>query len=198
MKKLLLIMTISMVLTLLCSSFAMATTKLMFSYDMAGDYRSYNGDDWFDNDAVHYDVDPGYSIGYEYTSNMRRVELGFGLETQLNRSITQFKNSEFGFTPVYGVVYVNFTNEGDMIPFFVGRLGVNMLHYGNDSYKNDIFSSDSILKGGLYYALGFGFNSEHNMGAILYSSNYGYVNSDSANRDSATYSKFSLVYGIKF
>lgn len=83
MNKNFLILVISLLLTLSCSSVALATNKIMISYDMGGEYEKTHG---FFHQHMHThtpnDVDPGFSIGYEYTHKIRRVEFGCGLETQ--------------------------------------------------------------------------------------------------------------------
>ncbi len=207
MKKFFLVLTISWLLTLVGSSLVLATNKITISYDMAGEYGMYH--DFFHQHKHKHtpnDVDPGFAIGYECTHKVRRVEFGGGLETQLNRSLSQNKDSEFRFTQLYGVIYVNFKNEGNILPFFVGRLGYNT-HTGNDVFKNEVYGSDPELGNGIYYAVGFGLHSEHNMLAILYSINHSNhtmnttIESDGSTKTSphdANYEKISLVYGLKF
>lgn len=199
MKKFLLVMSISLVLTLIFSSLTMATNKIMLSYDMEGKYQSTDSDWWDDNDTITLDTKSGFTIGYEYTHKVRIIEYGFGFETQLKRSLTDFKDAEFKFSPMYGVIYVHFINEGDSLPFFVGRLGFNM-HTGNDSYKDDVYGLETELGNGMYGAVGFGVNTERNMAAILYSVNSGTrtSNSDPNYERNIFYSKLSLVYGYKF
>lgn len=206
MKKFLLVLAISLVLTLIFSSLALATNKITISYDAEGKYHKVH-DIFHQHLHKHgdYDVDPGFAIGYEYTHKVKRVELGGGLETQLNRSLSLNKDSEFSFTQLYGVVYVNFKSEDDILPFFVCRYGINR-HTANEAFKNEVYGSGLSLGDGLYLAVGLGLNSEHNTLAILCTSNYSDDNSvettDSHGTSTSThdgyYTKISLVYGLKF
>lgn len=198
MKKVMLVLSISLLLIVIFSSLTLATNKIMLSYDMEGKIKSWDSDWWDDDDAKISDVDSGFAVGYECTYKSRRVDFGFGFETQLKRSLPDYKDSEFKFTPMYGVIYVNFVNDEESSPFFVGRLGFNT-HTGNDAYKA-AYGTDMELGNGLYGAIGFGFNSKRSIAAMLYSINCGSVtsNSDSDQNRDIAYSKFSFVYGFKF
>ncbi len=201
MKKLTIVLIISLILLLTFSSLTTAAHKIMIGYDMEGKYETRDSDWWFDDDddTKRYDTESGLTIGYECTYQRRIVEWGFGFETQLERGLSDNDDAEFKFSPLYGVVYVYFPHEEEeTAPFFVGRLGYNM-HTGNESYKDDIDNTETELGNGMYGAVGFGFNFNRSMGAILYSVNCGSrsSNSDDYDRDIA-YSKFSIVYGFKF
>lgn len=200
MKKTIPIIVISLALTLVFSSLTMAGSKVMFSYDMEGKYES--KEDWWDNDndySKSLDTDYGFSIGYEYTMNVRRFEYGFGFETQIPRSLTDRDDAEFKFSPMYGVFYYHFTDETES-PFVMARLGYN-LHSGNTSYKDNVYTGyETELGDGMYFATGFGFSMERYMVAMVYSVNYGTRSSDATgfkDKD-ITYSKFSLLGGFKF
>lgn len=107
MKKFFSILSISLILTLICSSFVLATNKIMVSYDTAGEYeKTHSLFHQHQHKHSPHDVDSSFSIGYEFTHKVRRVEFGGGLETQLNRSLSQNKDSEFRFSQLYGVIYV--------------------------------------------------------------------------------------------
>ncbi len=201
MKKIILVLTISLVLTLAFSSLTMADHKIIIGYDMEGKYEIRDSDWWdddADDDTKRYDTESGLTIGYECTYKMRRVEYGFGFETQFERGLTDYDDTEFKFNPLYGVIYVYLPyEEEDSAPFFVGRLGYNM-HVGNDTYK-DINGVETELGDGIYTAVGFGFNFNRSMGAILYSVNNGSRTSNTDDYDRyVAYSKFSIIYGFRF
>lgn len=207
MKKVFLSITVLSLLMFVFSSLTLAANKVTISYDMEGEYEKTH-DLFHQHKHSHapMDVEPGFSIGYEYTHKVRRVELGGGLETQLNRSLAENKDCEFNFTQLYGVIYVDFINEGDMLPFFVGRLGYNK-HTCNKDFEREVYGSDLDLGKGIYYAVGFGFNMKRNVLALLYTVNFSNdctnitIESDgSKDREyhDATYSKISLMYAFKF
>lgn len=203
MKKTILVFAITLVLILTLSSLVMANHKITIGYDMEGKYKTM--DDWWDDDDEKnirsYDTEAGFTIGYECTYQIRIVEYGFGFETQIKRSLTDNKDAEFKFNPLYGVIYVYLPHdeEEETAPFFVARLGYNM-HTGNYSFKN-LEGEGEVLDNGMYGAVGFGFNFKRSMGAILYSVNTGMRTSNiqpDFEERYVTYSKISIVYGFKF
>lgn len=203
MKKIILILVIALILVLTFSSISMASHKIMIGYDLEGKYKT-TDEDWWDDDensnTKSFDTEAGFSIGYECTYQVRIIEYGFGFETQLERSLSDNKDAEFKFSPLYGVIYVYLPHgEEETAPFFVARLGYNM-HTGNNSFKN-IEGEGEQLDNGMYGAVGFGFNFNRSMGAILYSVNSGTRTSNDQpdfEERYVTYSKFSIVYGFKF
>lgn len=200
MRKIILVMSMALISILIFSSLTLADHKVTFSYDMEGKYELRENDWWDDEDydSERYDTDYGFTIGYECTYKMERIEYGFGFETQLKRGISDFDGSEFKFSPLYGVIYVFFPSDDvNSAPFFVGRLGYNM-HVGNQTYKN-INGIETELGNGFYTAVGFGFNFNRSMGAIMYSLNTGEKTSNTTDYDRYVgYSKFSIVYGFRF
>lgn len=193
------ILAISLFLTLAVPTLTLATNKLMFNYDMKGSYQSAEGFWQGNNDDTTFDTDSGYVIGYEYTNNNQRAELGFGIESQLERNLTNYEDAGFEFTTLYGVMYFHIVNKKDFAPFLVGRIGYNW-YTGNDTYKNTVYGLDAELNDGLYGAIGFGFNAERSLATFLYSINCGSLSSSSDfdfNRY-IVYSKFSIVFGFKF
>lgn len=202
MKRTMLVLTITLALVLAISSLTMASHKITIGYDMEGKYKTMDDDWWDDNDrnTRSFDTEAGFTIGYECTYQVRIIEYGFGFETQLERSLSDYKDADFKFSPLYGVIYVYLPHgEEDSAPFFVARLGYNM-HTGNNSYKN-IGIEGEELDNGMYGAVGFGFNFSRSMGAILYTVNSGMrTSNDDPNFDDryVNYSKFSIVYGFKF
>jgi hypothetical protein len=202
MKKLCLIFSISLALIIGYASLTLATNKIMVGYDIHGKYQTSDSDWWDNSDNVTNDVDPGFSIAYEYTHQKRRVSFGFGIETQIERQFSDIKkDAEFSFTPIYGVIYVHFSGDKETMPFFVGRFGLNM-HDGNDAYKNNLYGDgvNTELRDGLYGAIGFGVETAHNTFSLLYSVNTGErnCNANSDNDRDVNYSKYSLVFGQKF
>jgi hypothetical protein len=203
MKKIILVFAITVVLILTLSSLAMANHKITIGYDLEGKYKTMDDDWWDDDDDSNtriFDTEAGFTIGYECTYQVRRIEYGFGFESQLKRSLSDHKDADFKFSPLYGVIYVYLPHEEEeTAPFFVGRLGYNM-HTGNNSYKN-FENQGEELDNGIYGAVGFGFNFNRSMGAILYSVNSG-MRTSNAQPDFEDryliYSKFSIVYGFKF
>lgn len=201
MKRTILVLAITLALVLIASSVTMANHKITIGYDMEGKYKTMD-DDWWDGDrdTRNFDTEAGFTIGYECTYQVRIVEYGFGFETQLERSLSDNKDADFKFSPLYGVIYVFLPHEEeDSAPFFVARLGYNM-HTGNNSYKN-IANEGEELDNGMYGAVGFGFNFNRSMGAILYTVNSGMrTSNDNPDFDDryVNYSKFSIVYGFKF
>lgn len=119
------------------------------------------------------------------------------------------EDSEFSFTQLYGVIYVHLKNEGDTLPFFLGRLGFNR-HTGNNAFENQVYGSNTDLENGIYCAVGFGFNSKHNILAILFSINNSSGNTNiieesdgstytkSTETHDGNYQKISIVYGLNF
>ncbi len=198
MKRVFIVLLVTLILTLSFSTLTMAASKVMVSYDMGGKYNA-SKDLWWDDDNKIYDTDSGFSVGFEFTNDNRKVEFGFGLESQLERSLTDFDNAEFKFDNMYGVMYINMSDEKNFAPFFVGRVGFNM-HSGNNTYKKDVFNLDTELSNGLYYAVGFGFNSERTLAELLYTVNNSRItsNSDSDFKRNISYSKMSFVFGYKF
>lgn len=182
MKKLLVVVSLSLALVLALSSFAMADSVIKAGYDFSGNVKGSNNVD------TERDTDAGATLGYEYLFPQDQLEYGIGVQYQFERTVKD-TNYKFNFIPVYGVLNYKFPVEGDVKPYVTARLGYNFLT-ANDDFKN---AHDTL--GGLYYGAGFGVNiSRQFIVEALYSENKGSL--DGGN--DITNHQISLNVGYKF
>lgn len=185
MKKLYLVLSISLVLVLAFAVCARADNTIKIGAEFSGVLNP-NGD--------NYTVNTGYSVGYEYTVPQGPLEYGAGFEypfyrtVQGNSSLTIPDGSQFNFIPVYGVIKYNFNDDKQAQPYVTARLGYNFV-YGDSNFTKNI----SSLTGGFYYAVGVGMNFNQIVAEILFSSNHG-----TGKSYDLLYNSWALRFGYKF
>jgi len=132
-------------------------------------------------DGTEHDSEIGYSLIGEFKMPYtRNWNIGGGVAYQLDRQ-EETNNSDFGFTPFYGLAEYRMQ---DSPLYFLGHLGYASFRYDN--------AGDT--SGGLYYALGAGMDlGERYEAEVLYTDNSG--ESDGTDVD---YSKISVTFGMKF
>lgn len=79
MKKLLVVLSLTMLLVLIVGTSVLANSTVKLSYDLAGnaDFKSSGTSLW------KPDIESGTSLGYEYTVESKQLEYGAGIEYQL-------------------------------------------------------------------------------------------------------------------
>jgi hypothetical protein len=177
MKKLVLVLLVSLVLVFAIGYVASAEVVVKAGYDL--------GSTFSDNYGFSSTMDGGFSLGFEYAAEVtNNLMVGGGLEYQLPRNDST--NTMINFIPIYGLVQYKFSQF-----YVVGRLGY-------DLYNQNPTAPGASYTGGIYYEAGAGFNINKNMAIEAV---YG-INSCTGTYSSITktgiYSKLGLSFGYKF
>ncbi len=187
MKKLFVAMLVILMMGLY-STLALANVTLNASFDSAGKHKVE------DNTAA--DTKDSASFEAEYTVTDGPSEYGVGIGYQCPREIKDL-DGKFKFIPLYltGKYYFE-TEQGNVAPFIVGRVGYNFFS-GDDDYK-----AGNDLGNGFYCALGFGValakvGDGHSSIAALYEINNGTLKVSGSDQD-VKYAAAKLVYSYKF
>jgi hypothetical protein len=124
------------------------------------------------------------------------VKIGAGLEYMLEREVDAKSADKFSYLPIYAAVKVNPISAASEV-FFKGNIGYNVLFNVKD------LEGDTDKKGGLYWALGAGY--EFDFGLVLeamYGFYYSKIDFGNQSIDSFsidyTYSKLGINIGYKF
>ncbi|NLC52503.1 MAG: porin family protein [Firmicutes bacterium] len=132
-----------LLITMSCSLvWAGATVKLGFEPggDLSTNISGY---------TLGYGVDSGVSVAGEYLIALNdKVEVGGGLEYQLNRNVRGLETG-FSFIPVYGMAKVKAPFSTGLNTYFTAKIGYNYL-----TLDEKVAGFD--YGGGLYYGIGFG------------------------------------------
>ncbi|HMA58654.1 MAG TPA: hypothetical protein VKN64_00060 [Halanaerobiales bacterium] len=157
------------------------------SFDLGGNL-SYTGEPTLEPDKVS----TGFTVMAEYAMPAKNsVSYGAGFAYQLSRSLEEFSEVSFSFTPIYGLLKYHMENQA----YLVGHAGYNLLS-GSDAFKMSEGGA-AKLGGGLYYAAGLGIGMENYTAEILYTVNNGTWETSEVKYD-LSYSKFSLAFGYQF
>lgn len=176
MKKLVLVLIVSMLLVFAVSYVASAEMVVKAGYDFGASFST--------SDSGSWNLNGGISLGFEYAANVaKNLMVGGGLEYQLPRYDSDGSGTSRNFIPIYGLVQYKFSQF-----YVVGRLGYD-LYYQNPT------SPDVSDSGGIYYAAGFGYTINKNMEIEAV---YGINNVTARTSATATYSKLGLSFGYKF
>lgn len=177
MKKLILVLVVSLVLVFAVSYVSLADVTVKAGYDLGGTLSSVGS----------VPVDGGLSLGFEYTSEISdNLIVGGGLEYQLLRKVN---SSPYGISciPIYGLVQYKFSEF-----YAVGRFGYNL------SSTDVPLLPGETWGGGIYYGVGAGMNIGENMVVEAVYGVCGISDSYMGITLTGTYSKIGLSFGYKF
>lgn len=171
------LMVVLIVMALMLFSFnVFAQAQSSWSFKAGIDFGS-----TIDIGGAEHDSGMGYSLIGELKMPYRQSwNLGAGLAYQLDRE-EETNNSNFGFTPFYGLAEYRMEDS----PFYF--LG----HLGYAGFRYDLADDTS---GGLYYALGGGMDfGESYEAEVLFTGNSG-----ESDGDDVDYSKITVTFGMRF
>lgn len=179
MRKLLLMVSLSLILVLLTGACVLADSTIKVGYQFNGLY-SVNG-------GITSDINPGATVGYEFTMKGENVEYGAGVEYQFEKDWKFTLNEQkFYFIPVFAVLNCPLSEH----EYITARLGYNFFD-GNSAYKDG-----NTLNGGVYYAAGAGINYSGFRMEILYSCNNGSISGDNAT--DVKNAQWAVNFGYRF
>jgi hypothetical protein len=134
-----------------------------------------------------FDIDMGFSIALEVAyAALEFIEVGVGVEYQIQRSFTDNTDAAMGFIPIYAIVRAKFP-LGLFSPFAVGKAGYDIFT-GNDYFTGN-------LGGGFYWSIGGGvIVMDLLIIEVAYSTNYGDVDG----LVDITYSHLDISAGLSY
>ena len=170
---------------------ASAQLTVRAGVDMGGEHEASGPGGSFTDDT-----EAGIFLAVEYPAvRDMQFEAGAGLEFQLPRGADDpTVDGQFQVLPIYGYG-MYFLAPGQIRPYVVVRLGLNILFEGDDDYTG---SGLLDLSGGLMFAFGGGATIGTNQRAeMTYEVSQGEASAFGSSAD-ITYSRLRLGYGIGF
>ena len=144
MKKTRIIVVFALLLLIMSCSLVWAGTTVKLGFEPGGDLSTN-----ISGYTLGYGVDSGVSVAGEYLIALNdKVEVGGGLEYQLNRNVRGLETG-FSFIPVYGMAKVKAPFSTGLNTYFTAKIGYNYL-----TLDEKVAGFD--YGGGLYYGIGFG------------------------------------------
>ncbi|MDD3050779.1 MAG: outer membrane beta-barrel protein [Candidatus Cloacimonetes bacterium] len=145
------------------------------------------------------DVHPGISIFAEFLSTLnQQAAMGGGIELQLQRGFSKTTSNgypKFAHIPIYLIGQINFMPTPKQTPYVIGHIG-----YGGFTGNND-YKGNGDLKGGLYYAAGAGYITNHINLRVMLKKYTGEIkrgyHRDEYSRDITT-THISVSFGVMF
>jgi hypothetical protein len=143
-----------------------------------------------------FDTDAGVSLALEVEGHLHRnFDLGFGLEVQFPRKLTN-SEGEFAFLPIYLLVKLH-PEMSDVTPYFIGQLGLALFN-ADERYRGaggETQAGGHVgIGGGLVLNNRFQFELllTADSGQVTYPYPLGVLNRD------VVYSKMTLSAGFRF
>lgn len=158
--------------------------NIKVSSDFDGFYK-YNGEE--------ISVDDKISFSCEYINFFSDyVGAGAAITAQLPRTIDDI-DGKFGFVPVYVLIKVrSWPQQPGMCGYVCGQFGYGFFYCDSEFKKT--FSN---MKGGVYYAAGFGLEYKKFLIEFLYGINKAEIKKPSEYKSDIEYGKLTFSFGIK-
>ncbi len=164
-------------------AFGQTNVTVKGGIQMLGNYNQSSGGTTMGD----FDVDMGFVIALEVAyAAMEFIEVGAGVEYQIQRSFPDSPDATIGFIPVYALIRAK-VPLGLLSPFAVGKAGYNIFT-GNDYFTGN-------LGGGFYWSVGAGVTvMDILIIEVAYSTNYG----DIDGVIDVTYTHIDISAGISY